>query len=426
VSFLSPSYLVAGWRSMLKVSNLTSVQSHQSSAYRWLILCLVAITGFIAVGFQITALSVLLDEVADELGLDIFQRGVVVGMTAFMGILTVLVSGPLIDYVGTRYSIVALCLLVGISGALRGLANGFATLLIFSFLLGIFQPVISVSLIKINRLWFGKHQLGLANGFMSSGYALGLMLGARLGATVLSPELDGWRNVLLLLGSATFLVGIVWWLFYPKHETRQSSSINFSLLYRQVLLVSKLRSLWILGGVGTGITALMYGVVGYVPSYLRDLGWEAVNADSAVATFFLASLIGAVPLSTLSDRLHSRRSAIVFAIFMLTLGTSMLFLVRNAYTGVFVAMVIAGCGFDAFMAIHASMVSEVEGIAAAMMGTAIGFAMSIRNIGSAIGPPLGNSFATIGLSVPFLIWAACGTMALILMIRFIETSSSSR
>ena len=375
-------------------------------------------------GFQITTLAVLLDEISDDLELSIFQGGIVLGITAFMGILTAIISGPLIDYVGTRRSIVVVCVLIGIAGAMRGTANGFSTLLLFSFLLGIFQPVLPVSLIKINRLWFGNHQLGLASGIMSAGFALGLMLGARLSASVLSPELGGWRYVLVFLGAATILIGIIWWLIYPRQEPSYATAIDFSILYQQVLTVSKIPTIWILGGVGLGITGLMFGIVGYVPSYLRELGWADVDADSTVAVFFLASLTGVVPLSIMSDKLQSRRTAIVFAILMLTLGTSLLFFVEDNRTGVFIAMVVAGCCFDGFMAIHAAMISEVEGIATTMIGTAIGFSLAIRNVGPTIGPPLGNSFAGLGLSAPFLVWVAFGVMAMVLMISLFPKSTT--
>lgn len=400
--------------------DLDSALTRQESSYRWIILGMVALTGFLAMGFQITAISVLLNEIANDLELSIFQTGVVLGMTALMGIFTAIISGPIIDSLGMARSIAAICLLVGISGALRGISNGFATLLFFSFLFGVFQPVVPVNLLKINRLWFRKDQLGLASGLMSSGFALGLMLGARLSASVLSPAFGGWQYVLVLLGTATVLLGIFWWVIYPQNESGLSNKFDIFVLFNQVADVAKFRALWVLGGAGLGITALMRGVVGYVPIYLRDQGWSAVDADSMVAVFFLASLLCVIPLSTVSDRITSRRTVIMFAIFMLTLGTSLLFVIKVSYLNVMVAMILAGCGFDAFMAIQGAMITEVEGIGASSMGAAIGLALTIRNIGPAIGPPVGNAFAAVGVTAPFLVWAAFGCLALVLMVGYVQ------
>ena len=191
------------------MNNIIAPEDRYTSSYRWVILAVIAVTGFLVMGFQITGLSALFSEIAESVELDLIQIGIVWGLGTVMGIVTTLLGGPLIDYFGTRRSLVVLCIGIGITGALRGLSVDFGTLLVTSFLFGMVQPVLPLNLIKLNRQWFAPEQLGLASGIMSAGFALGLMLGSRLSATVLSPMLGGWRGVLIVLGVISVIIGFV-------------------------------------------------------------------------------------------------------------------------------------------------------------------------------------------------------------------------
>jgi len=156
------------------------------SNFRWVILAMTTLTGFVAMGFQTTSLSALFSEIAKSVDLDLVQIGLVWGVSTVMGIVTTVIGGSFVDYFGTRRSLVTLCILIGITGALRGFAVDFWTLFFSSFLFGMVQPVVPMNLVKLLRQWFPSEQLGLASGIMSAGFATGLMLGSRLSATTLS------------------------------------------------------------------------------------------------------------------------------------------------------------------------------------------------------------------------------------------------
>ena len=152
----------------------------QGSPYRWVILALVTLSGFLVMGFPTTGLSALFSEIADSLGLDLIQIGVIWGVGSVMGIFTSLLGGTFIDQFGTRRTLVALCLATGITGALRGFAFDFWSLFFSSFFFGMVQPILPMNFVKLNREWFASGQLGFASGVMSAGFATGLMLGSRL------------------------------------------------------------------------------------------------------------------------------------------------------------------------------------------------------------------------------------------------------
>ena len=90
----------------------------QDSPYRWVILAMVTLSGFLVMGFPTTGLSALFSEIAASLDLDLVEIGVVWGVGSLMGIFTALIGGTLIDQFGTRRTLVALCLATGLFGGL--------------------------------------------------------------------------------------------------------------------------------------------------------------------------------------------------------------------------------------------------------------------------------------------------------------------
>jgi MFS family permease len=130
----------------------------------------------------------------------------------------------------------------------------------------------------------------------------------------------------------------------------------------------------------------------------------------------MTSLIAVVPFSILSDRLRLRRSFLVIASLVLSVGVGLLSIIE----GTLIVLLIAATGFvfDTFMAILTASVLEVEGVGHRYAGTAVGFATMMRNLGGSVSPPAGNSLTVIGYSVPFLFWGGVGLLG-VLMFAFL-------
>ena len=402
---------------------LIDQSDRQHSPYRWVILAMVSLSGFVAMGFPITGLSALFSEIAGSLDLDLIEIGVIWGVSMAMGIFTGLVGGAFIDYFGTKRTLVILCLATGVAGALRGLAVDFWSFVLFSFLLGMVQPILPMNFVKLNREWFSSRQLGFAAGVMSVGFAAGAMLGSRFSATVLSPLLGGWRAVLIFMGLCSVVLALVWAVAHPPVVAPRANRFDMRQVLSNLRYVVRFRELWVIALAVLGVVGMMQGIVGYVPTYLREIGWEATQADSAVPVFFFASLIGVVPISHLSDRLGNRRLVMAFGTAMMALGTLLMFFAGDDFWGVIIAMVIAGCCFDSFMALMGASITEVKDLEIALMGSALGFGAVLQNLGAAVMPPIGNALSTIELNVPFLLWAALGLFATLILLSYRQGSA---
>jgi ACS family hexuronate transporter-like MFS transporter len=335
-----------------------------------------------------------------------------------MGIFTALVAGPVIDSFGTCRATIVIMFLIGVLGMLRGLATDFWTLFFFSFLYGFVQPTLPVTLIKISAMWFSPRQLGMANGIISAGFAAGLLSGARLGATVLSPALGGWRGVIFVTGVAAIVVALMWFILHPRGRMQSTRPFDLPSIIEGLRNVTRFPALWLISLVGFSLFGLNRALIGYVPTYLREIGWKGTDADTAISLFFFASLIGVIPLARLSDWLSDRYLVLGFAALSMTTGALIMFFANGTGALVLTAMIVSGMCFDGFMATHNATLSEIKGLEVALVGTAVGFALALRNAGAAIAPPLANGLTEQSLRAPFLVWAAFGCLALVILFYY--------
>ena len=377
--------------------------------YRWYVLILAALTNTLTMAIPVMCLPVLFEEISGELGLSLVQIGLIWGIGALPGIFTSLMAGAVGDRFGAKRILSVTCLLVGLAGALRGLSNDLVTLAATVFLFGLLAPVIPMNTLKTCSIWFSRRQLGLANGVISMGMALGFMVGSMISATLMSPWLGGWRNVLFFYGAIAMAISIPWYLSRSAPSDRGVSAGETSprSLRQSISHVIRLRNVRWLGLVLLGIGGCIEGTLGYLPLYLRGLGWPEAAADGALSTFHAVSMIFVVPIALWSDRLGSRKGVLMAAALMIITGVGLLSIVDGIM--VWVAVSMAGLARDGFMAVFMTMVIETEGVGARYAGAAIGLVMMLSGLGRLIAPPLGNSLANIAPGLPFTFWAALAT-----------------
>ncbi len=376
----------------------------QSDAYKWKILTLAALTFTFVVALQHMSMPVLFDEIAADIGLSLVQVGWIWGIGSVMGILMGVIGGPIGDRFGPRRTLSAACLFIGIAGAARGLSSSFSMLAFTMLATGLAQWSIPMNVHKTCGIWFPRKQLGMANGVASLGMALGFVCGALLAATVLSPLLGGWRNVLFLYGAVALVFGILWWFSQEKAGDDSQQENQMISLREAVGHVMRLRNVWLLCIATAGASGGVNGLLGYLPLYLRHLGWQPAVADSTLASFHAISLVCAIPIALLSDRLGSRRGVLMMAAFLIGTGTSLLGFASGVYVSV--AVLMAGMARDGFMAITMTAITEEEGVGPRFAGSAIGLSITLMGIANVLAPPTGNWLAQFGAEFPFFFWAA--------------------
>jgi len=391
------------------------------SSYRWWILALATVTGTFVSAVPFSCMPVLFKEISDDLGLSLVQIGSIWGISSLAGIFVSIIAGVLSDKFGMKLILSVSCILVGVTGALRGLSDSFFVLAFTVFLNGVVRLVVPITVSKTIGVWFRGRNLGMAMGIGAMGMGLGLMLGPMISATILSPALGGWRNVMYLYGAVSALVGILW-VFFGREPAAIASSASGSptVPLRQVLAkLIRLKGLWFIGLTMLFRVGGLMGTTGYLPLYLRDKGWTVVSADGTLAAFYGISTLCVVPLAFLSDRLGSRKVILYPALVVTIFCIGLIPYVDGA--AVWALMILAGIFMDGFMSIIVTILLETEGVGPAYSGIALGIVFTIVHIGSVSSPPLGNSLASISAGTPFLFWAALSVVALAVLFFVRET-----
>lgn len=400
-----------------------TINPPKESRYRWYMLGLSAVTNAVVTAMPAMCMPVLFDEISRNLNLSLTEVGVIWGLGSLPGIVTALFGGVIGDRFGPRRVLTWVCLLSGITGALRGTSADAQTLALTAVLFGFLTPMIPMNNIKVIRIWFSQRQLGMANGATSMGMAVGFMLGALISVQV-SLLVGGWRNVLLLYGGLSMLLSIPWYFARsePAVSTTGIMSSSDQPILQMIGIVARVRNIWWLGLAILGIGGAIQGVLGYLPLYLRSVGWEGIAADGALSLFHLVSMICVMPIALWSDRLGARKWLLLVMTVMISVGFGLLTVVGGAL--VLVAVSLAGMVRDGFMAVFITMISESAGVGA-LAGTATGFVLIFSGIGTLIAPPVGNSLAASSSSLPFLFWAMMALTGMIGLMAAKEGKSAA-
>lgn len=384
---------------------------------------LAALTGMCCMAIPNMCMPVLFKEISGDLGLNLVEIGMIWGITPLAGIITVFIGGLLADRYGSKSVLSIVCILAGVVSALRGVSWDLTSLAATTFLFGFLIAIIPTSTNKTVVVWFSGRQLGLAIGATAAGMGVGFTLSSMISATVLSPLLGGWRNVLFAYGALSVVIGLLWIITVKEvGQVGLVSPVSRVPLRQSMSHVLRVKSVWLIGLIMLGHTGCIQGMLGYLPLYLTDYNsWTAASASGVLAAFHGFSALGAIPIAWLSDRLGLRK-AVLFPILMITtVGVALLPVASN--TMVWVLAIMVGMVRDAFMAITSTTNVEAEGIGVMYSGTAVGLVQTILRIGPIFSPPVGNSLADTNPGLPFYFWAAFALMGLSILFFIKETGS---
>jgi cyanate permease len=242
---------------------------------------------------------------------------------------------------------------------------------------------------------------------------VGVTLGAMLSATVLSPLLNGWRHVFFLYGFICFAIGVLWFLVKPEagltHVDTSSQEVSFRQVTGKML---RIRNLWFMSFGQFGFGGCLVGMMGYLPTYFKGIGWVPATADATLAILNIVSTAAAIPIAMLSDRLGLRKPILLVALIIMTLSVGLLSITDSAL--VWPLIICVGIFRDGFMAIMITTIIETRGVGTTYSGTAIGLVSAFQRLGGFISAPTGNSLAESGRGYPFIFWAGLALFSLIM------------
>lgn len=387
--------------------------------YKWYILLVEVITNAFVIAVPMMALSMLMPEILEDLGLSVFQSGLIWGMSSVTVIFGSLFGGSLINRFGPKNLMIFASVTLGILGALRGFADGFIFLLIVVLVMGFFGAMLNLSTFMNSVLWFKPNERGFANGALTLGMAFGFVLSSYLSAAVFSPLLGGWRNVFFLYGAIAILIGLFWLTTRPSENERaiREAEARGGADKLSMLPLLKLSSIWLLGLGMVGNSGAIQGILGYLPIYLEGLGVSVADTGKLVSAFHISSMLFVLPLSFIAGKYIPRKVVLIASAAISLIGV---FLMSVLDDSVFmIAIVVTGFVRDGFMANLFTSASEAKGVGKHHAGLAIGLMLVFMGVGNSISPPIGNSLAENGsMTAPIVFWAGLSLFSVACLVLY--------
>jgi len=400
------------------------ISIQKSPHYRWYMLLLAMLAYASIAGAARLCMPVLFPEISKELGLSMVAIGTIWGMDPLAGVFIGLVGGLLADKFGVKLTVTVVCILCGVFGALRGFSVDFPTMAIYMFLFGLMAAVTPSIVPKVTAVWFGGERLGFANGMLIVAWSIGAVFATQFSATLLSGWLGGWRNVLFFFGVPPVLMGLLWWFTgrEPQQQDAGRAPSSGEPLGVSLASVIRLKEVWLMGVVLLTYWGTNTGFGGYLPIYLRNVGWEPALADTAMTVFTGIGVFGVIPMVMYSDKTGSRRSLMFFGSVILSISIGLLPLVNE--TGVWILLILGGLIRTGVTSLANTLIFEIKGVGGRYGGTAIGLTNSLGMLGAFAAPPIGNSLTAFNDDMPLYFWAILGIIALPLLFLVKETKSS--
>jgi cyanate permease len=360
-----------------------------------LVLLVLGSLAYLSLTFVWFTLPAYLSTIIADLGLTSTQAGVLAGAVPLTYVPLSLVSGLVIDHIGSRRTIALSLAIFGSAQALRSTAAGFPALLVLTLLLGVGGTGATFGLPKlVAELFPAEH-----TGSVSSVYVVGSYLGTAgafaVGRPLLGPALGGWRQLFLASGTVAVAFAVVWslvsWLLRDRFEgpgTNGSEPRGFTLdgARTDVARVAGSREMRLLVVVGTTYLLLVHGLQGWLATIFEIRGLPAARAARVTSLLILSQVVGTVTVPPLADRYDRRRLAIVGAGGACVVGLVVLLAAGSVLAAAVPGVVAVGVGLGGLAPLIRTLPVEFEDVGEELTATAVGLVFAVGEMGGFLGP----------------------------------------
>jgi AAHS family 4-hydroxybenzoate transporter-like MFS transporter len=428
--------------------NVTAVLDRENfSAYFIFIVCLCAVVAMLD-GFDTQAIAFVAPVIASQWGLDLAAFGPIFGAGLFGLMIGALVFGPIADRFGRRLVIIASVLLFGVFALLTVSARSFGMLLLLRFLTGLGLGGAMPNVIAITSEYSPARLRATMITVMFCGFPLGAVLGGLIGSRMIPAF--GWQSIFYLGGALPLvLVPILMAVLpesirylvsrgaQPARVAHVLNRISRSRAFRadQTFVMAEtaapgfpVQHLFKDGRTSTTLLLwlsffmnllMLYFLVNWLPSVLRQTGVPVERAIISIALLNLGGIVGGILIARIIDR-FGPFSVLTVAFIGAALFTSVIGMAGGSFAPLMVIVFLAG-----FFVIGAQFGLNAVAASAyptAIRSTGVGWALGIGRVGSIIGPLAGGVLIAARFGVRELFWvsaipAVVSAVAILLLAR---------
>lgn len=351
-------------------------------------------------------------------------------------------AGILADVWGTRKTVFAGMLLMGISSVIYGLGPSYTVLFVARLFVGVGASVVFLSILKMQTLWFDESEFGTLTGITACISNIG---GAISQAPLaLMVAVLTWQMTFVSIGIFTVLMGIIsfivirdrpedkgWEPIVPESKNTDKVKIGEGL--REIFKNKYIYSPLIIDMFANG---LFVCTITWALAYLTDVyGLSTTKAGSITFFIPIGAAVGALSCGKLSDKWRNRKiiniimscgSLICFS--AIALGNhGKLPLAATAFFLILIGM------FELMYAVNYGIAKDLNdtkysGISTSILNTGAFVGASIFPIlfGSIIGKFEAAAGAQYAFQKGFILLAICSLIMLIVSMTLIETNCKNR
>ncbi|KAI0122798.1 MFS general substrate transporter [Daldinia grandis] len=248
-----------------------------------------------------------------------------------------------------HYYIPFLMLSWAIVNMCMGFVSTYEGLVVLRFFLGTFEAGVMPAIIYLTSMYYKRHEFQTRISFFFCSTVVGGAFGGLLAYAIANLDghngIAGWRWIFIIEGAATAVVAIVSVFFivdWPeqcrfltpeeKHQLElrladdgvgamaRMDTLN-AYAYRRILTDWKV---WAGSIMYMGIGVTGYATTFFMPTILREFGWEAQAAQIHTIPVYVVSAIGMVFVAYFSDRFKHRYGFVILGCTIATVGYAML------------------------------------------------------------------------------------------------------
>ncbi len=297
----------------------------------WMMWSLLALA-FGVTMFHRSALAVVIDYLMLDLNVeDAAVMGTLAGTYAVIYMIMQLPSGLLADLWGPRKTVAAGMLVACIGTFMFGAADTIVLAFVGRGLVGLGVSVVFVSAIKFLSVWFKPVQFATMLGMTVLYGNLGGLAGT-VPMSVLVTQV-GWRNSFYVVGTVTFLVSVLCFLFLRDKPdtvevTKKDTGDKYEIV-KALKAIFKNQYTWKLLIINFGIAGTMLAFSGAwsVPYLMQVYDLNRNQAAGYMLAMFIGKIIGFPFAGFISDRIVKRKLPILafFSLYLLLWSTLLFF-----------------------------------------------------------------------------------------------------
>lgn len=298
-------------------------------------------------------------------------------------------AGVLYDRYGPRKLMTFAIILCALGSAFFASTDSVFTASIGRFLIGIGSAFSFIGVLVLLSRWFPPYYFAILAGVAQLMSSIGAMFGEVPLASLINEV--GWRNASFILAGIGFLLAACFWMFIRDYPHQQNQTIPDHYLrdeWKRLVAVCKHKHTWIIGSYAFAIWTpiAVFAALWGVPYLQEKFQISVITASGLCSMIWLGIGIGSPLLGWLSDKLESRRVALIISS-LLGLGATLLLLYTPSLTFGWTYLVCFVLGLGAGgQTVSFAVVKENN--SSKLVGTASGFNNLSVLIGGALFQPL--------------------------------------